>query len=73
MHIKGSFFLENPVISITQQQFNTDTTEMQKSPAYIPMSQDNPRSSTVPQYDTVQHCNEVKMETNPAYLTHKNA
>ncbi|XP_065916269.1 uncharacterized protein [Dysidea avara] len=39
---------------VNQQQLNTDTTKMQSSPAYVPVGQDNPISSTVPQYDTVQ-------------------
>ena len=40
---------------VNQQQLNTDTIKMQSSPAYVPVGQDNdPNSSIVPQYDTVQ-------------------
>ena len=61
---------------VNQQQLNTDTIKMQSSPAYIPVGQDNdPISSIVPQYDTVQvpsDHQDVPMMANPAYLTHKN-
>ena len=48
---------------------------MQSSPAYVPVDQDNPSSSIVPQYETVQAPSDhqdVSMMANPAYLTHKN-
>ncbi|XP_065916357.1 uncharacterized protein [Dysidea avara] len=61
---------------VNQQQLNTDTIKMQSSPAYVPVGQDNdPNSSIVPQYDTVQvpsDHQDVPMMANPAYLTHKN-
>ncbi|XP_065916432.1 uncharacterized protein [Dysidea avara] len=60
---------------VNQQQLNTDTIKMQSSPAYVPVGQDNPTSSIVPQYDTVQvpsDHQDVPMMANPAYLTHKN-
>jgi len=47
---------------------------MQSSPAYVPVDQDNPSSSTVPQYETVQAPSDhqdVPMMANPAYLTIK--
>ena len=59
---------------VSQQQLNTDTIKMQSS-AYVPVGQDNPTSSIVPQYDTVQvpsDHQDVPMMANPAYLTHKN-
>ena len=61
---------------VNQQQLNTDTIKMQSPPAYVPVGQDNdPISSIVPQYDTVQvpsDYHNVPMMANPAYLTHKN-
>ena len=60
---------------MNQQQLNTDTIKMQSSPAYVPVDQDNPSSSIVPQYETVQAPSDhqdVSMMANPAYLTHNN-
>jgi len=60
---------------VDQQQLNTDTIKMQSSPACIPVDQDNPSSSIVPQYETVQAPSDhqdVWMMANPAYLTHNN-
>ena len=62
--------LEIAVIPKTQQ-LTADTVEMQSSPAHDLMSQDNIRSSTIPQYESIQHCIDVRMDTNPAYLTHE--
>ena len=45
---------------------------MQPSPAYVPMSQDTLNAHTIPQYETVQDRSDVQMDTNPAYLSHRN-
>ena len=70
MYFDKGFLLLEAVIPKTQQ-LTTNTIKMQSSPAYAPMSQDNMKSSTVPQYETIQHCNYVRMDTNPTYITHK--
>ena len=70
-----AFLLLEVKTPVNQHHLNTDTIKMQSSPAYVPVDQDNPSSSIVPQYETVQapsdHQN-VSMMANPAYLTHKN-
>jgi len=60
-------FVDTPM---SKTQSTTDSVTIQPSPAYVPMHTLN--ANTIPQYETVQDCSDVKMDANPAYLSHKN-